>query len=709
MPRLNDEEVLRVFRESRSSSLTVTGVLKRLGLTKKYKGALADILEKLLQRGKVIKVRRNRFMLKEGAKLLTGRIQRFKEGFGFLLVKDGPDVFIPSRKMKDAISDDEVLVRLSAQSSKNRPEGEVIKILKREKDTFVGTFLKTNGVGIIIPDDPGMPREIPISKGKEKIKVRDRDKVVFSLIKKRGRPIAKIIEILGNGNDPSVDLKVVMRQFGLPPSFPEEVKEKAQGINLRLTKRVISEREDLRDNLIFTIDPTDAKDYDDAISIKKTSSGYSLGVHIADVSHYVKEGESIDLEARRRGTSVYLLDRVIPMLPEKLSNEICSLKPFEDRLTMSVWMTFDREGNLLKRKFRRSLISSKARLTYGDAMSILRDGAIPASDSASIFRREDLDAIRNALEVASELSRKLRYLRWLRGSLDFDLPEPEITLFSTGGVKEIKPLRRLESHQIIEDFMIKANETVAEFLAEKDVPTIFRVHEPPLPQKINEFLDLAKSLLGKVFSGNSSKDLQEIIELSRNKPESLFLNYLLLRSLSRATYSPKNVGHFGLASEAYLHFTSPIRRYPDLVVHRILKDVISRKPRRGKEWEEYLEMTADISSKMERKAESAEFALIDLKKLDYMKKRLGEEYEGIITHVGARGFFVEIPENLVEGFVSIESLGGIFTLHQRERSLKENGGAKRVFKLGQRVRVKVVRVDKALSKLDFIVRSRGKT
>ncbi len=702
MSKIREEDVLKVLKESRSSSLTLTGILKRLGLTKKFKGALSYVIDRLIERGEVQRVRRNRYTLTERSNLITGKIQRFKEGFGFLLVKDGPDVFIPPHRMKDAISGDTVLVRLFSRSKRDRPEGEVVKIVKREKTTFVGTYFEIDGYSIVVPDEVGLPQELAVSKRKG-IQVRNRDKVVFSLRRKRGRARAQIVEVLGNADRPDVDLKVVIRQYNLPERFSEEVEEEARSVSIGLTKREIQRRQDLRELFVFTIDPITAKDFDDAISIERTKGGYVLGVHIADVSHYVREDGAIDREAWLRGTSVYLIDTVIPMLPFELSDEICSLRPFEDRLTLSVWMTFDSEGNLQKRSFKRSVIRSKARLSYEDAHLIIEEGRPPSRDSVSQFRKKDFEPLRESLLLARELARKIRHKRWLRGSLDFDLPEPEILLHSSGGVAEIKPMKRLETHQIIEDFMIMANETVADYLAMKSVPTIYRVHEPPPPQKIAEFLQFVETILGKKIRGTSPKELQEIIELSKNRPEAPLLNYLLLRSLTRAEYSVKNVGHFGLASKAYLHFTSPIRRYPDLVVHRVLKGVISRKPRRGKAWEEYLTRTAEMSSLKERQAESAEFALIDLKKLEYIKERVGEEYEGIVTHIQNRGFYVEIPENLVEGFVSVDSLTGVFVFDQREKALKEVKGGGRVFRIGQRVKIKVARVDKALRRLDFVV------
>ncbi len=700
---LTRDKVIKTLKRCRRKYISTNTLAKKLRLKKEGKKQLKKILQELTREGIVYKNRDGKVGLSEKIGLLKGKIQRFKEGFGFFLTPEGEeDIFISPANMKGALSGDTVLVQVLARRKRRKPEGKVVKIIERAKEKYVGTFYGTAKRGEVEPDDPSLPRRIPVVKGKTK-GARDGYKVIFSLVEKRGKFYAEILSSVGPEEDPSTDLKVVLLKYDLNPEFPEAVVKEVEALKMPeytpSTKRL-----DLRQELIFTIDPVDAKDFDDAISIKKTSHGYQLGVHIADVSFFVPSKSATDIEALSRGTSVYLVNFVVPMLPHKLSSDLCSLVPGKDRFTMSVIMDFDFEGNLLKRKFRKSVINSKARLTYEDAQKLL-DGEDLDAESHSIFASSEVyEKVKESLQHALELAKILRERRWQRGSLDFDLPEPEIVLFPSGEVASIKPAVRSWSHKLIEEFMIKANEVVAQYFTDKGLPTIYRVHEPPDPQKIKNFLILAQNIIGEklVTEKVTPKILQTVLKKVEGKPEEPLLNYLLLRSLKRAKYSVENVGHFGLASENYLHFTSPIRRYPDLIVHRLLKSAMKGKPRKGESWIEYLTYVAERSSERERIAEKAEFEHMDYKAMDYMKNKIGEVFEGLITHIMANGFFVQLKDILVEGFVSIDSLGGNFVYDPERYELRELRTGK-TFKIGQSVKVLVVKVDKWLKRLDLVI------
>ncbi len=704
---ISEERVLDILRRSKRGALSISSIAKRLGLRRKDRPFVKVLLRRLERKGKLVKISPKKYALPDRVKLLVGYVERFRDGYGFFLRKDEPDIFISPRNMRGALSGDKVLIKVIREEPGRKPEGVVLKIIERHREEFIGTFQKERKVAYIVPDDVCLPPEVPVNR-KDTGGAKPGDKVVFKIVG-RGRNVrAKVIEILGRADDPAIDLLVVLRKYNLPEEFPTEVEEEADRLPGTISKRALRGRLDLRNETVFTIDPLTAKDFDDAISVRKLEDGtYELGVHIADVSYYVKEDTYLDEEARNRGTSVYLLDYVVPMLPHRISGDLASLRPGEDRLTVSVIMRIDEEGRVLKRSIRKSIIRSCARLTYGDAQRML-DGEEP-QDEVTVFRDEGAKKkVIETLKVASELARILRDKRWERGSLDFDLPEPEIFLLPGGGVAHIKPTERLWTHMIIEEFMIKTNEEIAAFLDDRGIPTIYRIHEPPDPQKIAEFMVLAEAILGQELPEPEKitpKDLQRILELVKGREEEPILNYLLLRSLMRARYSVENCGHFGLASPRYLHFTSPIRRYPDLVVHRILKAALSRKERYDDEWIAYLEETAELATMREERAEKAEFELTDLKKLEFMKDKVGEEFQGIITHVTPYGFFVEIGEYLTEGFVSTETLGKPFN-YIRERYALVSWDGKEEYRIGQKVKVVVLKVDKSLKRLDLGIKQK---
>ncbi len=703
-PAINEKKIIDVLQRSKRGALTANSIAKRLGLKRTNRHIVEKFLKELEKTGKIIRIDEKRYGIPERLNLVKGKIQRFKEGFGFLLRDDEPDVFIPPHAMKGAISGDIVLVRMKRRGGR-RPEGRVIRIVERVKTKFIGTFRGGRKSGVVIPDEPSLPPEIPVPGGKTG-GARDGDKVVFKLRRGKVVPVAEIIEVLGRADDPKIDLYIVLRKYDLPEDFPNKVKKAARRLHREMKEvKVDKGRLDLRKELIFTIDPETAKDFDDAISVKKLKDGYELGVHIADVSYYVTEGSVLDREAFKRGTSVYLIDYVVPMLPHELSSDLASLMPGVDRLTFSVIMRLDRNGRVLSSRFFRSVIKSKARLSYEDAQRLLDGKKLPPKTVSKFVGRGTRQAVAKALRVALELAKKLRANREQRGSIDFDLPEPEFKLLPTGAVEYIRPLERTWSHKLIEEFMILANEQVARYFNDRELPTVYRVHEPPKPEKIKQFLTFASAILNfepPEVDKVTPIELQRIIKMAEGRPEEPILNYLLLRSMKRAHYSVENRGHFGLASEAYLHFTSPIRRYPDLVVHRLLKSAISGKPLVGADVVARLEEIAVHSTERENVAEEAEFELWDLKKLEFMKDRVGEVFEGIVTHITPYGMFVEIPEYLVEGFVPIETLGGNFEHDQAQIALVEVGGA-RSFRIGQKVKVVVARVDKSQKRMELVL------
>lgn len=613
-----------------------------------------------------------------------GYFQKFAGGFGFLLREGKEDIFIPPHATMGAMDGDYVLAVIVREREGKKPEGRIIKILKRAEKSYSGTIRKQGKRYVIVPDDKALPSELNIAKAKkEGLKLKDGLKVVFKVKEDK----AYIEEIVGFEDDPTVDYKLVVAKYKLKEEFPKKVLDEIERVE------IADRREDLRDDYIITIDPRDAKDFDDAISVKKEGNLYLLGVHIADVSAYVLEDSRLDKEAMSRGCSTYLIDKVIPMLPHQLSSDLCSLKPGEDRYTMSVFMWIDKEGNVVKRRFAKSIINSKARLSYEDAQRII-DGQELEKDSVSIFVGNSFEYIREFLLLARELAWILRERRERRGSLDFDLPEPVVELTPQGRVISISPSLRLETHRIIEEFMVKANETVAEFLEGQGMPAIFRVHEVPEESKIQNFLRVAEGILGVKFSFNKIDKfaLQKIVKTAEEMGHGPIISYLLLRSMKKAKYSIQNIGHYGLSSDSYVHFTSPIRRYPDLVVHRLLKRAISKKKwTPTDEYMQKLDEIAKLSSQREEISEKAEWELVDLKKYEFMKEKVGEVMQGIVTHLVPQGMFVEIEEFLTEGFITFSKLKESVSFN--EENFEVTLGDKKI-RLGDKIMVKILSVNK---------------
>ncbi len=680
--------ILQYLQRKGTRGGTVRGLRRALRLKKAQDHLIRQALQELLQQERIYE-EYGRFFIPK--RRVQGRIQRFKEGFGFLLCDDGPDIFIPPHHMKNAMNGDIVLVEVLRE--KKRPEGRVLKILKHSIRHFIGTYRRGFRGGYVEPDVFTLPPRLPVARGRA-----DTDhKVVFKVVGPPQQYQAVILEDLGHEEDPSVDIRVVLRKYDLPEGFPRKV---LKTLRRKPPDAVADLRQDLRDQLIFTIDPRTAKDFDDAISIRKTrDGGFLLGVHIADVSAFVPEGSALDREALKRGTSVYLLDHVVPMLPHELSGDLCSLRPGEDRWTLSLEIRLDPLGTPRSLKIFPAVIHSRARLTYQDAQRIL-EGEEPRDPETEL--QVNLETLRETLRTAHELYRLLRHRRVKRGGLDFDLPEPEISLLPSGEVLDITEAVRLDTHRLIEEFMVLANHQVAVYLSRRRIPTLYRIHEPPKKEKFEEFLRIAESLLGQPLPKPrklTPKYVQSLLRTFEGKPEEKLINYLLLRSLAKARYAVENVGHFGLALKHYLHFTSPIRRYPDLVVHRIVKDLLLGQPRTDSAWVETLAQIAKQASEREEVAQHAEFELLDIKKMEFMKDRVGEVFEGVVTHITPYGFFVEITEYLTEGFVSLDRFPEKVSFVRETRTLWR--GDRLLVRLGSRVRVQVEKVDKFRKAMDL--------
>lgn len=649
--------------------------IHKLLKSKVSKSKLKSILKELEVEGKVFK-KGNKFYSLKNLGLVFG-VFRGKDGYGFV-----EDFIIPSRYRKGAISGDLVIVE-PIEEGKIRTVGKIIKIVKR-KELFIGTYRN----GKVYPDDISIARSIKIEN---KVSLEDGVKVLFKVSRRR-KLKAKIVEVIGKIDEPDVDLKVVIKTYNLPLSFEKEVEQEVEAIS---DKVVLSKnRLDLRDELIYTIDPMDAKDYDDAISIKKEGENYILGVHIADVSHYVRLNTNLDKSARSRATSVYLLDFVIPMLPYKLSNYLASLQPAKDRYAFSVIMKIDKYGNVLDRKFYKSVISSKARLTYEDAQEILENRK-PKHEFTKFADDSYIGKVSENLKLARELSYILREKREKEGSLDFDLPEPYFVRNENGEIVDIIPKIRLDTHRIVEDFMILANMVVAEYFSKNNIPAIYRVHDRPNIKKIKNFIVIAKNILNieiPMPEKITSLEISKILKKVKNSENEDLLTYLLLRSMAKAKYSTNNIGHFGLALKHYTHFTSPIRRYADLVVHRILYSSMKNKVNRSFDYIEELDEIAKHCSKMEEISEDAEWDLWESKKLDFMKNKVGEVFEAIVSGFSDDGIFVEIKEHLVEGIVPVDNIN----IDENRYLAYINS---KVFTLGQKVKVKVIKVIKEFKKM----------
>ena len=635
---------------------------------------------------------------------LSGTFRGNEKGFGFVKLEGEDDeVYISRGNTKDALNGDKVLIKIINEDIEtNRREGKIVKTVQHKRDEIVGTFTKRKNFGFVVPDDIGFNTDIFISK-KNFNKAKNNQKVVAKITKfPQGNRSAegKIIEIIGHIDEAGVDMLSLVKEYNLPYEFPDDVIKEATAIKEEISKKDIPNRLDLREKNIFTIDGEDAKDLDDAIYVEKLQNGnYELGVNIADVSYYVKENSKLDKEAITRGTSIYMLDRVIPMLPKELSNGICSLNAKEDRLCISVICEIAQNGEVISSDIRKSIINVKERMSYTDVQKIL-DG----KDKKVLKRYENYIT---EFKLMEELAKILKARREGAGSLDLDIPESKVVLDKNGYAIDIKKYEIYFANEIIEQFMLTANEIVAEKFYWLEAPFIYRVHETPDIEKINT---LNKFLFnfGYKIKGNKEKiypkAFAEILEKIKGKEEEKVVSNLILRTLKVARYESENKGHFGIASKYYCHFTSPIRRYPDLFIHRIISKYIEKNyTLTEKELEKYAEQAtkyAQISSEREKIAQKVEREAVEIKKAEYMQNKIGNEYQGIVSGITAFGMFVEL-ENTVEGLIKFEDLGNEYFIYNDENKTLIGEHTKKVYKIGDKVKIKVIYADKQLRRINF--------
>ncbi|MDZ7339115.1 MAG: ribonuclease R [candidate division KSB1 bacterium] len=679
-------------------------IARRLGVSQDRYQFLRAALRQLVATGAIVKYPRNRYGKGRSAQEVTGVLRVKTQGYGFVVRDDGgEDVFISERNMGLALHQDRVRVRLFAQTRGRSPEGKVVEVLARARQNIVGTYKRGRKYGFVVPDELKIPHDIYVHDA-DAMGAQPGQKVVVQIVNwehEKLNPEGHIVEVLGFPDQTGVDVLSVARAFDLSESFPPEVEEEAASLPADIPAEELARRLDLRQRVLFTIDPPDAKDFDDAVSLESLDNGHLLlGVHIADVSWYVTPGGAIDREARRRGTSVYLVDRAIPMLPERLSSQLCSLVPDQDRLAYSVLMELTPAGDLVQYQFRESVIRSRRRYTYEEVQELL-DGA-----------RSDQFA--PVLQEMRALSRSLIAKRQRRGSVDLDAPEVQVILDSAGRPVEIRPRPRLDSHRLIEEFMLLANETVARHVGvflrrqedgQLEPPFVYRIHEKPDRQKMNEFLSFAAAF-GVVVQEPprlTPRFFQKLLTQVTGLDAEPIIRDAMLRAMMKARYSTENVGHFGLAYKHYTHFTSPIRRYPDLMVHRLLKEYQHHQAKEvalGVD-RDALEADCRLASEREVVAQEAERESVKMKQVEYMAGHIGDVYKGVISRIVPFGIFVELTTLLVEGLIHITELGDDYYVHDPVRHAMIGQRRGRVFRVGDTVTVRVARVDENQRLIDF--------
>lgn len=671
-----------------------------LDIPKEQRGELQEVMDALVAEGKVGVSKKGKYGKPEIISMV-GIFTGNARGFGFVTIEGrDQDVFIPGDKTGGALHGDKVQLVVSPNGNGKRPEGTVIRVVEHANQTIIGFYQKNKNFGFVIPDNQKIGRDIFIAQGKDMGAVTGH-KVVVRMTDFGGehkKPEGVITEIIGHVNDPGTDILSIVKAYGLPEEYPPEVMQQVSRMPDAVTGEDMAGRKDIRDWKTVTIDGEDAKDLDDAITLSREEYGYKLGVHIADVTNYVTEGSALDEEALRRGTSVYLVDRVIPMLPHKLSNGICSLNAGTDRLALSCIMEIDPQGRVLGHEVAETVINVDRRMTYTAVNDIVtnRDPAV----------MEEYEGFVELFDLMKELADILREKRRQRGSIDFDFPESKIILDEKGKPVDIRPYERNAATKIIEDFMLMANETIAEDYFWQELPFVYRTHDNPDPEKmkrlgtfINNFGYTIKTQQGEVHP----KEIQKLLDKIEGSEEEALISRLTLRSMKQAKYMPVCAGHFGLAAKYYTHFTSPIRRYPDLQIHRIIKENLrgGLTEKRLAHYDKILSGVTIQCSQTERRAEEAERETIKLKKCEYMSKRIGEVFEGVISGVTAWGFYVELP-NTVEGLVRVNELqDDYYIFDEQHLELRGETGGK-TYKLGQKIAVKATGTDRLSKTIDFI-------
>ena len=690
-----EEQILKLLRDKKNTSLTSIEINDFLG----FKGIgeyaeLEKVLDKLCQEGKIYySEKKKRYTPIENTNFKTGKLIVNPKGYGFVILNpefNEEDIYISGTNLLDGRNNDTVVVELTGKNSR---EGRIIRILKRDDSILVGLLYEEKGLYFVKPDK-GEYKDLPIPKESLKGAVPGH-KVLVKPNNIGKEYVGEIIKIIGHKNDVGVDILSFVYQYEFDPTFSDEVISAVESIPSEVLESEYADREDLRNETIFTIDGDDTKDIDDAISIKKLSNDvYELGVHIADVSHYVKKDGIIDKDAYERGTSVYLVDRVIPMLPHKLSNGICSLNPNVDRLALSCVMNINSKGYVIKYKIFKSVIKSKKQMTYTCVNDILENNKVP----------EGYEPFVNDLKLMNELSNILRKKMVNHGYLEFDRPEAKILVDDACHPTEIKLREQRTGEKLIENFMIAANETVAGYIEDMKVPGIYRVHDKPNKEKLEIFLKFLNRK-GYNIKADINKfkntDYQRMLKLFKGKPEEVILSTFAIQTMSKAKYSDVNIGHYGIASKRYAHFTSPIRRYPDLTLHRLVKEYTEHNNSKTVSyWQSRLFDISIQSSKKEQDAIDCERDVEKMKKAEYMESHIGEIYHGVISGVTDFGFFVEL-DNTVEGLVRLDSLGGDYYVYNRDLSAITGKNSKRMYMYGDSVTVEVIAANKETSQVDF--------
>lgn len=695
------DKILNILKEN-DRAYTAFEIRDILGIsTTEELEQMLDLLNELESNLTIYHTNKDKYMALEYSHLKKGKIAVSEKGFGFVLMVDEPDIYVDAKNLNGAIDGDLVIVEVISKTSGAKLEGRVLRVASRSYGPLVGEYVLIKGKPTIIPNDKKFTQKVVLTKESTKNAVEGHI-VVVKVIKEldRNTVLGEITTIIGHKNDVGVDVESIIYKHSFCPKFSDEVMKEVEAIPNEVSESEIIGRKDFRDEVIFTIDGDDTKDIDDAISIKKLSNGnYELGVHIADVSYYVKQGTKLYEEAYERGTSVYLVDRVIPMLPHKLSNGICSLNPGVDRLTQSCVMEIDDKGDVVSHEIYESVIRSKKQMTYKSVNHWLEEGIID----------DGYQAFTNDLTLMKELADVLRSARERRGCIDFDTDEAKIIVDESGKPIDVVLRNRGVGEKLIEDFMIVANETVAGHVYWMSLPFVYRVHGIPKEEKINDFLNFVSSLgykiTGKINLQHPSS-IQHVLNQLKDKKEYKILSSLMLRAMQKAVYQPDNIGHFGLASKIYTHFTSPIRRFPDNTVHRLLRTYLFNNDQSKKTldyWREYLPMLTEHSSMKEKDAIECEREVEDMKMAEYMMDHVGEEYTGMISGVTSFGLFVELP-NMIEGLVHISDISGDYYNYD-ERTMSLIGQkSKRRYRIGDEVKVVVKSASKEEAFIDFEIK-----
>lgn len=691
------ERILDILKNSKRS-LNVFELEETLGSSNLEE--LLLILKEMEEETTIYHTNKDKYMLFEDSHLEKGILHVNKKGFGFVLV-DGleDDIYVKEENINGALHGDLVVAEITSKKNVDKLEGRIVKVLKHERNTYVGEFHSSKKFGIVTIDDQKINLKVIISN-ENSLKAVDGHKVVIEILKRISNHEAegKVIKILGHKNDPGVDILSIVEKYNIDVDFSEEVKEQIKDLPTEVSADECVGRKDLREQAIFTIDGPDTKDIDDAVSIyQKENGNYVLGVHIADVSYYVKEGSPLDIAAMERGTSVYLVDRVIPMLPHVLSNGICSLNPNVDRLSISCVMEFNNQGKMVTYDIFESVICSKMQMTYPCVNSILEENIVPPLYEPYV----------NDLKMMAELAKILRKAKLKRGYLDFDIDEAKILVDDNCKPTDVVLRERGVAENLIEDFMIVANECVASHIYYMNLPFIYRVHEYPKEEKLRSFLSFVSNLgysLPGNLKDNKPTTVQRILNFLADKEEFKILSSLLLRSMQKAIYLPENLGHYGLASSCYTHFTSPIRRYPDTTVHRLLRTYLFENNMSSSvlhHWQEKLVYVADVASAKERASIECEREVEDMKMAEYMEGHIGDEYEGIISSVMSFGMFVQL-DNMIEGLIPIRNMNDYFVYDEEKMTLVGEKSKVR-YTIGQRLLIRVVAASKDTRMIDFEV------